>query len=30
MLSQAIIKSGESGMVGIATDWNELGLKPFD
>lgn len=28
--SQAINKSGKSGMVGIATDWNEFGLKPLD
>ncbi len=30
MLSQAINKSGKSGMVGIATAWNEFGLKPLD
>jgi len=30
MLSQAIIKSGNSGLIGIATAWNEVGSWPCD
>jgi hypothetical protein len=30
MLSQAIIKSGNSGLIGIATAWNDVGSNLLD